>query len=76
MHKAIDRLCKYYKTDVLGMYVGDFPTIVANTAATVKECLSNPDLDGKPQFLLAKMRDPEFVVRGINDSPRASHISI
>lgn len=64
MHRAIDWLCKYYKTDVLGLYAANFPTIVANTAATAKECLNNPDLDGKPQLLLATLRDPDFTIRG------------
>lgn len=64
MHRAIDWLCKYYETDVLGLYAAHFPTVVANTAATVKELLNNPDLDGKPQLLLARLRDPEFTVRG------------
>lgn len=64
MHRAIDWLCKYYETDVLGLYAAHFPTVVANTTAAVKELLNNPDLDGKPQLLLARMRDPDFTIRG------------
>lgn len=64
LHRSIDWLCKYYKTDVLGLYTAHFPTIVANTTATVKECLNNPDFDGKPQLLLAKLRDPDHTIRG------------
>lgn len=65
LHRAIDWLCKFYTTDVLGLYAANFLTIVANTAATSKELLNNPDLDGKPQLLLASLRDPEFTIRGI-----------
>lgn len=65
IHKAIDVLCKYYKTDILGLYAASFPTIVANSERTVRECLNNHDIDGKPQLLLARMRDPEFQIRGI-----------
>lgn len=64
MHKAIDMLCKYYKTDILGLYAATFPTIVCNTERTARESLNNADIDGKPQLLLARMRDPEFQVRG------------
>lgn len=64
LHKAIDWLCKYYKTDVLGLYAASFPTIVLNSERTARESLNNPDLDGKPQLLLSRMRDPEFQIRG------------
>lgn len=64
VHRAIDALCKYYKSDVLGFYAANFPTIVVNSAAKVRECLRNPDIDGKPPLLLAKMRSPDKNVRG------------
>lgn len=64
LHKAIDWMCNYYKTDVLGLYAAHFPTIVANTTASAKECLNNPALDGKPALKLAQLRDPNFDVRG------------
>lgn len=64
MHKAVDWLCKYYESDVIGFYAAQFPTIVANTTKTAKELLNNKDLDGKPQLALAKIRDPDCVVRG------------
>lgn len=64
LHKAIDWLCKYYKTDVLGLYAANFPTVVANSTITAKELLNNPWLDGKPGLKLAQIRDPEFKVRG------------
>lgn len=57
-------MCKYYKTDVLGLYAAHFPTIVANTTATARECLNNPALDGKPALKLAQLRDPNFEIRG------------
>lgn len=64
MHKAIDWLCKYYKTDVLGFYAAQFPTVVANSTITAKELLNNPKLDGKPALKLALIRDPEQTIRG------------
>lgn len=64
LQKAVDWLCKYYKTDVLGFYVADFPVIVANTTASVKELLNNPALDGKPALKLVQLREPDFMIRG------------
>lgn len=66
LHKAVDWLCEYYKTDVLGLYVANFPTIVGNSTASAKELLNNPKLDGKPGLKLAQIRDPEFNVRGLD----------
>lgn len=64
LHKAVDWLCKYYKTDVLGLYAASYATIIGNSNATVKELLNDPKLDGKPDLKLAQIRDPEFVTRG------------
>lgn len=65
LHKAVETLCKYYKTDVLGFYVAEYPTIVAHSTETGKECLRNIDLDGKPQLKLAQLRSPDMKVRGL-----------
>lgn len=76
LHKAVDWLCKYYKTDVLGLYAANFPTIVGNSQATVKELLNNPKLDGKPGLMLAKLRDPDFDVHGTVDRCNVIHTFI
>lgn len=65
LHKAVDKLCKYYKTNVLGFYYGPVPLIVVNDIASVKEALTNIDLDGRPNLLLAQLRDPNFNIKGI-----------
>lgn len=49
---------------MLGFYVADFPVIVANTTASVKELLNNPALDGKPALKLVQLREPDFMIRG------------
>lgn len=67
LHKAVDWLCKYYKTDVLGLYTASYATIIGSSNATVKELLNNPKLDGKPDLKLAQIRDPDFVTRGTKD---------
>lgn len=65
MHKAVDLLCKYYKTNVLGCYFASTPTIIVNDASSVKEALFTRSFDGKPPLLLAQLRDPEFNIRGV-----------
>ena len=75
LHKAIDWLCKYYKTDVLGFYAANFPTIVANSTVTAKELLNNPRLDGKPGLKLAQLRDPEFKIRGKTMESRINELN-
>lgn len=65
MHKAADFLCRYYKTNVLGIYFGNLPTIVCNDAVSVKEALYKREFDGKPQQLLSQLRTPDFKIRGV-----------
>lgn len=38
---------------------------MANDAVSVKEMLFNTDFDGKPTMMLAKLREPNFNLRGI-----------
>uniref|UniRef100_A0A336KN19 CSON013586 protein n=1 Tax=Culicoides sonorensis TaxID=179676 RepID=A0A336KN19_CULSO len=65
VHMAILKLCKWYNTKVLGFYIGDCPTIVANDYDSVREILFNQDFDGRPEIFVAKMRDPDLESRGI-----------
>lgn len=65
LHKAVLTLCKYYKSKVIGFYIGPFPTIVANDYESVKELLYQRDLDGRPDIFVARMRDPNENLKGI-----------
>lgn len=65
MHKAADALCKYYKTNILGLYFASTPTIIVNDEKTVKSALFTREYDGKPAMKLAMLRDPEFNLRGV-----------
>lgn len=70
LHKAIGWLCRYYKTDVLGLYAGPYLTIVAHSHDAMKESMNTTNFDGKPALKLALMRDPEFKQHGkSSDSP-------
>lgn len=66
LHVAIDKLCKYYKSSVIGFYTGSALTVVANDEKSVREVFYNPDYDGRNGGeLIARMRDPSYVLRGI-----------
>lgn len=65
LHKAADALCKYYKTNVLGLYFASTPTIIVNDEKGIREALFTRAFDGKPALLLAQLRDPDFKIRGI-----------
>lgn len=65
LYKAIGWLCKFYKTDVLGFYVGEYLVVATNSLDATKEAMNNPNFDGKPSLKLAAMRDPEFKQHGM-----------
>lgn len=65
MHKAAEALCRYYKTNVLGLYFAGTPTIIVNDEETVKKALFLREFDGRPALKLAELRDPEFKLSGV-----------
>lgn len=64
-HKAAQKLCEFYRTKILGMYLGDFPSIVVNDMEVVKEILSRTEFDGRSDMFLARLRERNFLRRGI-----------
>lgn len=68
LHKAIEWMCKYYKTDILGLYAGPYLVVVMHSHDTMKESMNNPNFDGKPALKLALMREPEFKQHGETSS--------
>ncbi|KXJ73478.1 hypothetical protein RP20_CCG015763 [Aedes albopictus] len=65
LHRAANKLCEYYKTKMLGIYLGSFPTIIINDFGTVKEVLNRVEFDGRPDLFIARMREKNFLLRGI-----------
>lgn len=65
LYKAIDWLCKFYKTDVLGLWVGPYLTMVAHSYEATKDSMNNVDFDGKPLLPLAALREPDFKPYGV-----------
>ncbi|EDV93260.1 GH18361 [Drosophila grimshawi] len=65
LHKAAIALSKWYKSDIIGLYVGPFAVAVVNSGEAVRQILNNQDYDGRPSLYLAEMRDPGKCIRGI-----------
>lgn len=64
LHKAALSLSKWYKSDIIGLYVGKFRVAVVHNGEGVREILNNQCYDGRPGLFLSKMRDPGDCVRG------------
>lgn len=60
LHFAIDRICKFYKSTVVGIYIGKYPVVLINDLENVKKSLNHRDFDGRPDLLMTQMRHPEF----------------
>ena len=53
---SLRKLALDYKTDIVGMYLGNFPAIVIDDPKLIKEVLNNPDFDGRVDVLVARLR--------------------
>ncbi|XP_053685823.1 probable cytochrome P450 304a1 [Sabethes cyaneus] len=65
LHKAAQKLCEFYRTKILGIYLGDFPSIIVTDMEVVKEILSRTEFDGRSDMFLARLREQNFLSRGI-----------
>lgn len=64
LHKAALLLSKYYKTKVLGLWLGAFPTIVINDTELIREAFRSNAFDGKPDVFVARIRSPTHGLHG------------
>lgn len=60
IHLAVDKLCQFYKSNVIGFHLNCFPVIVVNDHLSVKKALYHRDFDGRPDILLTRLRHPDF----------------
>lgn len=65
LHKAIRTLSRWYKTDLLGLWLGGAPTIVAQSYELSREVFRRSEFDGKPDFFPARIREPNHNLLGI-----------
>ncbi|KAG8335910.1 hypothetical protein J6590_057236 [Homalodisca vitripennis] len=63
-HEAMHWMSRRYKTEVLGLYLGPYPTVVACTPNSVRDILNHPSMQGRISSVVSNMRDPDGVTRG------------
>lgn len=64
LHRAVNRICKFYKSTIIGFYLGETPIIVVNDSNNVKKALLHKDFDGRPDSLVGRMRHPNLQLHG------------
>ncbi|XP_023302400.2 probable cytochrome P450 304a1 [Lucilia cuprina] len=65
LHKGVLNFSKWYKSDIVGFYVGPFPVVAVHCAEGVREILTNSDFDGRPKIYLSLIREPNLQSAGI-----------
>lgn len=65
LHKAAIWLGKFYKSNVIGFYLGNYLAVVALDQASIRSVLTENDFDGRPDTFVIRMRDPQNHIRGI-----------
>lgn len=51
LHRAIERLCEFYESSVIGLHLGSLPVIAITDLENTKKALNHRDFDGRPDFL-------------------------
>ncbi|XP_063909188.1 probable cytochrome P450 304a1 [Zophobas morio] len=58
-HLALEALGKRYKTDILGVFLGDFPTVVTFSHELCKELLTRDEFTGRNDTIVTRTRSME-----------------
>ncbi|XP_001237486.2 probable cytochrome P450 304a1 [Anopheles gambiae] len=66
LQRAASRLAHFYRTKVLGLFLAGLPTVIVRDGEIARKLLTRRELDGRPDLFLARMRQKEFHLRGIN----------
>ncbi|XP_063909187.1 probable cytochrome P450 304a1 [Zophobas morio] len=56
LHLSMESLAKQYKTDILGLFLGDFPTVVTLSHELTKEMLSRDEFVGRVDTVIVRVR--------------------
>jgi hypothetical protein len=65
IHELMVKLSRFYKSSMIGFYVGgDAKVVVVNDHKLVKEVLVRPEFDGRNDFIVARLRDPNYELNG------------
>lgn len=61
---AANVLAKWYRSNIVGLYLGGTPAIILTDTEKVGKALNAREFDGKPDILAARLRDPNFNLHG------------
>ena len=64
LHKGVLKFSKWYKSDIVGFYVGNFPVVAVHCAEGIREVLNNSDFDGRPKIYVSLIRTPNMESAG------------
>ncbi|XP_063824054.1 probable cytochrome P450 304a1 [Ostrinia nubilalis] len=53
---AFKKLGQWYKTKMVGLYLGPVPSVIVNDSAMVKEMLNSEDFDGRMDIIIGRLR--------------------
>jgi cytochrome P450 len=56
LHIAFHKLAQKYKTAILGLHFGPYPTVVVNDYDSVRQVLTRPEFQGRLQVPVFDMR--------------------
>uniref|UniRef100_A0A182UK02 Cytochrome P450 n=1 Tax=Anopheles melas TaxID=34690 RepID=A0A182UK02_9DIPT len=60
------RLAHFYRTKVLGLFLAGLPAVIVRDGEIARKLLTRRELHGRPDLFLARMRQKQFHLRGIN----------
>jgi hypothetical protein len=56
LHIGFHKLAQNYKTKILGLYLGSFPTVVVNDYKNIREVLTRPEFQGRFKIDVLNLR--------------------
>lgn len=65
LHKAAITFSKWYKSKIIGFYVGTAATVVVHDDKVIKKVLNSQVFEGRPDMLVTRLREPNFEKNGM-----------
>uniref|UniRef100_A0A1B6KQ89 Cytochrome P450 n=1 Tax=Graphocephala atropunctata TaxID=36148 RepID=A0A1B6KQ89_9HEMI len=63
-YKALHWMARRYNTEILGVYLGPYPTVIACSQASSRDMLNHPAFQGRAEAFVPSCRDGDGVIRG------------
>ncbi|KAL9898144.1 putative cytochrome P450 304a1 [Glossina fuscipes fuscipes] len=64
-YKSVLKFSEWYKSDIVGFYMGSFPVVVIHNAEAIRQVLRDARYDGRVPAYLVLMRHPEEKLEGV-----------